>query len=44
MFEKATRDYGLFVTTVRNDGVSKGNIGLIVFGGVLRNDQGHITL
>ena len=30
------------VTTVRNDGVSKGNLGPIVFGGVLRNDQGHI--
>ena len=42
MFEKATRDYGLFVTIVRNDGVSKGNIGLIVFGGVLRNDQVHM--
>ena len=34
----------MFVTTVRNDGVSKGNLGPIVFGGVLRNDQGHITL
>ena len=32
------------ITIVRNDGVSKGNIGPIVFGGVLRNDQGHITL
>ena len=30
------------VTTVRNDGVSKGNLGPIVFGGVLRNDQGHM--
>ena len=32
------------ITIVRNDGVSKGNLGPIFFGGVLRNDQGHITL
>ena len=30
------------VTTIRNDGVSKGSIGPIVFGGVLRNDQVHM--
>ena len=30
------------VITVRNDGVSKGNLGPIVFCGVLRNDQGHM--
>ena len=29
-------------TTVRNDDVSKGNLGPIVFSGVLRNDQGHM--
>ena len=32
------------VTTIRNDDVSKGNLGPIVFGGVLFNDQGHIIL
>ena len=41
-FEKATRDQGLFVITVRNDGVSTRNLGPIFFCWVLRNDQGHM--